>query len=252
MAPITAIPNELLILVFTHCPDIFTAAKLSQASKALRNVWLENVEVITREILEPEIPAYDDAMELARYESGKEASFVQRIPRLLRNAEMARSVAKLWAADVQDSPYEAEEDSESATPTPTSYYTIRRLAQSHGDKELQRTMSSIMDAASRTEAWMNYQLCCFMCMFMKDDEQIRHGILKDESLLTWYEKEEGGVITDEWDFASTVAELVMREKQFPRYSSALDPCPWSFGHVCCGRDCRRGETWPGNTRPASE
>lgn len=243
MAALTALPNELLLLVFTSCPSISAAVRLSEVNKSLRSVWLENIDHIAREVLKPEIPDFDDALALAKYECGEGATISQYLPQLLRNAEWAQNIATGWAVYVQRGAPHVQEKSKSLTSIYKSYYMLRQLVNSYTDMKLQRALSAVIDAESTAEATTHFRLCYFMCNSMDNDESLRQGMQKDESLWTEDERLDGSANRDEWEFAMSVVMVAMREKRFsyiPGYASP-DPCPWTFGSVCCDKDCRRGE-----------
>lgn len=252
MATLKALPNELLVLVFTKCPDIRTAMRLSEVDKSLRTIWLENIEHIAKEVLEPSIPAYNDALELAKYESDKEAPFAQAvIPRLLQNAELARSACSEWEAHIPTVRADVQRYIAKSRYIPGSYYLIRRLVYAYSDLELQAKLYPIAYLSSTTEAQSHRQLATFMTTFMNHHEKARQGMGKDRSLWTEDEEEYEYAVKVEWEFASDVCELLDLEIQSSAFSAPELPCPWRFGTPCCGEDCRRGETWPGNMRPIS-
>lgn len=253
MATLKALPNELLILVFTKCPDIRTAVRLSEVDRSLRTIWLENIAHIAKEVLEPVIPAYNNALELAKYESDKEASFAQAvIPRLLQNAELARSTCAEWEAHIPTVRADIQRYIAKSRYIPGSYYLIRRLVHAYSDLELQAKLYPIAYSSSTTEAQSHRQLATFMTSLMNHGEKVRQGMEKDRHLWTEDDEEYGWAVKDEWEFASDVCELLDCEIRSPAFSALELPCPWRFGTPCCGEDCRRGETWPENMRPSSE
>jgi len=65
MANLLSLSAELLVLIFSSSPSIQTAALLSSTNQRLRAVWLEHGDIIIASILEPQTPAYNDAVELA-------------------------------------------------------------------------------------------------------------------------------------------------------------------------------------------
>lgn len=249
MAGLSALPNELLLLIFTSSPSISAAIRLSEVSRSLREVWLENFKHITTAILQAEIPAYDDAVALVEYECGREAAPSQWTPRLLRNADMARNVCVHWEARVQKRPRDTRELLSKLSSIPAAYYTIRQLVNCYNDVQFQARLYPAIVSASRRDTETRHQLGQFMCTFMDDGEMARHGIIKDEHLWTEDEGMLGLGIKDEWEFATDVFAVMCFENNRPGYSSPDLPCPWRFGNPCCGEDCRRGETWPYDTRP---
>lgn len=253
MARLTDLPNELQILVFTHCTSICTAVRLSEVCSSLREVWLENLQHITREILERQLPAFDDALELSREECGEESSFTQCIPRILHNATLAQDVYLWWPVYVLECPAETRVYLEGVSSIPMLYYTIRRLVNAHANKELQAKLHPIIAATSIVKAENLRKLSNAMWFSSHGDRLSRHEMPKGESLWMADEPEEGSGVKDEWDFALDICELIGLEKM-PHYrqgffSSNEFPCLWTFGDKCCGEDCRRGETWDYDTRP---
>lgn len=252
MSPLTNLPNELQILILNKCPSVHAAVQLSEACRSLHDIWLENAEHIASEILQRQIPEYEDALELAKYESPAGASVSEWIPRVFCSAEIAQRMGDLWETYRSKKPADIQPHYAKSELVTKSYYRIRQLVNSYHDMALQAKMYTIVYSSSPAkEANSQRQLAQFMCWTMTIEETKRQGIAKDESLWNEEDKKYGFAVKEGWEFAVQVCDLVDYELENPRFSDPDFPCPWRFGDKCCGTDCRRGEDWPGYNRPAT-
>jgi hypothetical protein len=197
MTTLLSLPNELIIHIYTHAPTLQAAACLSAVNKRLRSVWLENTNLIAEAILKRQIPAYDDAVDVAIlgadiYNSPKSPSkndypLHLYVDRLLRNADLAASATNAWAADrgtlsAEDlatlHPYDLSDASQHA-----SYYLLRKIvvAYQHPVAQLRREMLTTLRATSKDQVLTYTKLLnSMMGFFGSDPESRQSGIFKGE------------------------------------------------------------------------
>lgn len=111
MAALEKLPNEQVGLVFASAPDLHTAVSPSATNLWLREIWLQDSELFTIEILRSNMIAYLQAVELALAEERLEGTSAQAIfttakpptQCLLSNGELAKSAAAAsgWTIKVQ-------------------------------------------------------------------------------------------------------------------------------------------------------
>jgi hypothetical protein len=58
MAALLALPNEVILYIYTKCPTLHSVASLSATNKQLYSVWHENTNHIAKAILRPQVPNY--------------------------------------------------------------------------------------------------------------------------------------------------------------------------------------------------
>lgn len=208
MAGLTSLPHEIVILIYASCPDIPTAIRLSAVDQVRRLIWLDNCERIIKTILGSGIPAFDEALDLAKIgtqvldtrattpaptsnksvesQNDAEADHLRRqshlwLPRLLRDLEMAsRACAEnaVWQ-DQNETRRKA-----TFTPWPVSYYFIRRLVTSYHSADLRNILLLQLETCSTDVLHTHHELCGFMVTSMSHEEQTRHWIPKSLEELT--------------------------------------------------------------------
>jgi hypothetical protein len=240
MASLSTLPNELLILIFTACPSTQAAARLSATSRCLLEIWRKNTEHITAEILRAQIPEYDMAVKLAKYEIGEHFPLTDWMPRLLHNADLALATCDAFLA-FEDNNRSRGVGSGELSSAHASYYTLRQLVEAYSNVNIQETVSLAIDECSLKEARTHHTMSTFLSVdIMEDDLVQRHGMIRPKETWTWEEKLDGYGVKEGWNWADDVVGLVWMEKERPGFTAPHHPCPWRFGDVCCGRDCGRG------------
>jgi hypothetical protein len=104
MAGLMALPTELLIYI-CECSDLKTVQRLSTTSRRFRAIWLNNSSRISDSVLKPTLPAYDDAVALAKLEAnpGGHSTPVDWLPILMRHIKRATTVVVDKRDDLQSS-----------------------------------------------------------------------------------------------------------------------------------------------------
>lgn len=229
------IPREITILIYISCPDASTALQLSLINREHRLIWIDNFEHITRAILEPEIPAYDDAVELARIETwtlkpialrssstGGESLTLSQIleaeepqssahiwiPRLLRNAKLALAVCAECDEYERTRPPSCYRWKMTFTSWPKSYYLIRLLVVSFHFPQLRPALLARLEGCSIDTLHTHLELCDYMNEWMSDEEQIRHNIPKEPEQRTIEDELIMNANKPEWDDADEVIREV--------------------------------------------
>lgn len=230
MAALLSLPNELILDIYTSMPDLESAARLSSVNKRLRNIWLENDNQIADAILRPQIPDYEDAVELAILEEtvGNDAQLSHvkgQIPtrfylrRLLTNANLASSAVTAWTHWMANLTADNYRHHMSYTSPYASYYLMRKivLAHQHPEARLQQALYATLRTESYDAVLTHSGLNEFLTgRFDHDIESERHGIFKSEE--DWTEEEEMmhemnySVLEEEWNYVSDVLHAAMQEK----------------------------------------
>ncbi|KAF2166024.1 hypothetical protein M409DRAFT_55374 [Zasmidium cellare ATCC 36951] len=228
MAAISDIPREVLILVYVLCPDIRTAVRLSLSCREYREVWLENCKHIAKTILESEIPAYEDAAELAIAESRyrnqdtinacasasnapdrgdpgvAQAPVHLWLPCLLRNAGLATAVYTEIEAWLMARPPDDPRWKVQFTPWPMSYYFVRQLALSYHLPTLRPALISALETCSPDTLQTHQQMSSFMVEWLSSEEQLRHGIPKADEERTLDDELKDNFSQPDWEQAHDV------------------------------------------------
>lgn len=221
MANLLSLSNELLIAIYTASPTIQSAALLSTANRRLRAVWIEHSKPIIASILQPQIPDYEDAVDLAILEEtwinarpNNPASLHECLPRLLRNADLASLATTEWAAWLADDLGPSNWRNQVNYTSPhASYYIMRKLylARIHPEADLLPVLYKTLLAASR-DTWTTHEEFSGWLTggYSHDDDKLPHGISKPKE--EWTEGDEidemmnGYVIWDDWDWVSDVLD----------------------------------------------
>jgi hypothetical protein len=197
MTTLLSLPNELIIHIYTHAPTLQAAACLSAVNRRLRSVWLENTNQIAEPILRRQIPAYDEAVDVAILEAEiydsphspakNDYPLHLYVNRLLNNASLASSATNAWTVDRGTlsaesleilHPYDLSDNSQHA-----SYYLLRKgvLAHQHPVAQLRRDILSTLRVASEDQVLMHTKLIdSMMGSFGTNPDRCRHRILADE------------------------------------------------------------------------
>ncbi|KAK3643881.1 hypothetical protein LTR56_009976 [Elasticomyces elasticus] len=216
------LPNELLISIFEVSPDILSALRFACANKRLRGIWNDDTtgHQIIRAILSSQLPAYDEALDLATTEV--EVAECQSslsippslwLPRLLHNAEMARSVCWLFTDYIDKLPESRYQHHTSFTSLPISYYLIRQLVTAHrqnANSKISKLVSE-MEGSSPKILQTHWELYMFMCEYMDEAEQERHDMLKVKARAA-EDYIYGPVNKEEWETTFWVLESALENK----------------------------------------
>jgi len=224
MASLLRLSNELLLLIFTVCPFIQTAVRLSGVSRRLHDIWCNNEEQIITAILEPDIPAFKDTVDLAVTEarclhpalSSLRPGSLRPPPylwlrSLLRNAEFASIACTTQKEFLHRLPKDNYRFTFTFTSFSASYYMIRQLVLAYDHPTLQPALRSKLEATSLDTLRTHYELNWSMRECMDEKDQARQGILKDRKDWTIDDELYATVAKAEWDFAFDVlCEVVDR------------------------------------------
>lgn len=230
MANLLSLSAELLVLINSSSPTIETVAILSGTSQRLRDVWLEHGDVIIAKILEPQIPAYKDAVDLATLEEtwANNTRPVNPIPvrlclyRLLHNADLASSANTEWDEhEVSSNNYLKRSSPTSYTPKHSSYFLARKLllAREHPESRasLLPPLHKALVTASIETLHTHADFLAFLTMNgSTHEERLRHGIPKPKEEWSLYDvyddAQDAPIIRDEWDWVRNVVETAMMDK----------------------------------------
>jgi len=227
MALLFTLSTELLILIFTACSSIKTAVHLSGVSRRLHDVWCDNEYLIITTNLKPEIPAFEDAADLAvtearclhpawnnsRPERPRPPPYLW-LPSLLRNAEYASIACATLNRFLQGLPQDNYHVALTFTSLPVSYYMIRQLVLAYDHAALRPALLSKLQVASLDTLHTHYELCRCMCVCMDEEDLARQGLLKDRKDWTIEDELVDPVIKVEWDFALDLLwEVLERRKK---------------------------------------
>ncbi|KAK5714474.1 hypothetical protein LTR15_010656 [Elasticomyces elasticus] len=217
------LPNELLIPIFEASPDIFTALRFASATKRLRGIWNDDItgRQIIRDILSSQIPAYDEAVDLATTEVEVADRQISQsippslwLPRLLHNADLARSVCWLFTDYIDKLPESRYQHHTSFTSLPISYYLIRQLVtadRQNAHSNISKLLSE-MEGSSPKTLQTNWELYMFMCDYMDEAEKERHDMLKDRKDQAAEDYIYGRVNKEEWESTFWVLESALENK----------------------------------------
>lgn len=188
-----SLSNELLLALFAACPDIRTALSLASADRRLRGIWLEHSDIIIEELLRPTIPAYDEAVRLARGELRLEQlnfdkadqteqqnthtpDFPVRacLPKLSRNAELCASAHGACAAFINP-PNSARNFARTYASSPSSYYFLRRLVLGYELLEWRRPLLEEITAMSLDTIRKHTEFILFFFSYMDVQEAYKQG-----------------------------------------------------------------------------
>jgi hypothetical protein len=224
MTTLLSLPNELIIHIYTHAPTLQAAACLSAVNRRLRSVWLENTNQIAEPILRRQIPAYDEAVDVAILEAEiydsphspakNDYPLHLYVNRLLNNASLASSAVTAWVADARDEPYPEESQAHS------SYYLMRKLRfeYDHPHAELRQEIFLLLETSSYKVLDLHDTFTGFLLgPNCSDEERRRQGTHKDQG--EWTESDEmeyemgGTVNVERWEYARGVLEVAREGKR---------------------------------------
>ncbi|KAM0695550.1 hypothetical protein Q7P36_005910 [Cladosporium allicinum] len=247
MVGLLSLSNELLIDIYCAAPTLESAVSLSNTNRRLRAVWLEHSNHLIASILSATTPAYEDALDLAVMEetwasSGssdtQSAQYRLRpaspttpttvparlcLRRLLRNAQLASSVANAWRVHdldrrsgsifsrhgsiLTDNPYASVE---------ASYYMMRKLlfARRHPEAQTMPALYAHLCALPHSAI----RLHADFAEWLRDHDtpyEVKqpHGIIKPKEQWTEDEKWEADefchlhVHWDDWEWVNDILDL---------------------------------------------
>lgn len=230
MANLLSLSTELLVLIYSSSPTIEIAALLSSTNQRLRAVWLEHGGIIIANILEPQIPASKDAVELAILEGTwtHNTHPVNPIPlrlclsRLLHNADLALSATTEWDEHkVCLSNHLKRFPPRTYTSKQASYYLARKLLLARQRPESRRSLlpplHKTLVTASIETLHTHDDLLAFLTMnAATHEERLRHGIPKPKEEWSLYDVyddvQDAPIIRDEWEWVRNVLETAMMDK----------------------------------------
>ena len=231
MANLLSLPNEMLICIYTYNPTIESAVSLSSVNMRLRSVWLKHADHIAEIVLRRQIPAYQDAVDLAILEEHltdrtrfalpaiDQVPVHLYLPRLLHNASLASSATSAWSAYIGDlGPDVCEARLRFISPH-AAYYLMRKIVFSHrwGSKLLDCHLYSTFETLSKDALMSIDDFLCFLTSSDADyDERLKHGIPKPEEDWIeedeWKDEENGHVNTEDWEYLDDVWDAAISYK----------------------------------------
>ena len=164
MAKLLSLPTEMLICIYTNSSTIESAVSLSSVNKRLHSIWLKHTNHIAEIILRRQIPAHQDAVDLAILEEPlidktqlalptiNQAPVRLYLSRVLRNAGLASSATSAWLAYVGDLGPDSHQARSLHHMSPhAAYYLMRKVIFSHWwrRKCLDDHLYSTLDALSK-------------------------------------------------------------------------------------------------------
>jgi hypothetical protein len=232
MATLLSLPNEILICIYVYSTTIQSAVSLSGVNRRLRSVWFKHANHIAETILKTQIPAYQDAVELAILEEPlidkprlalptiNQVPVPLYLPRLLQNAGLASSATSAWSAYARDfEPDTVPARSLRIISPHAAYYLMRKVILSHRWRSqwLDGHIYSALDALSKDAVVSIDEFSCFLTSNYADyDERLKHGILKPEEDWTeadeWKEEENGYVNAEDWEYLDVVWDATISYK----------------------------------------
>lgn len=231
MVNLLSLPNEMLICIYEHSSTVESAVSLSSVNRRLRSVWLNHTDHIAEAILRRQIPAYQDAVDLAVLEetlidkTRLALPMTNQIPvrhylsRLLRNASLASSATAAWAACEGGHASDRYQAKLVHISPQAVYYLMRKIFFSHRwrSKCLDSHLYSTFDALSKDAMMPIDNFLCFLTSTYADyDERLKHGIPKPEEDWTeedeWKDEENGHVNTEDWEYLDDVWDAVISYK----------------------------------------
>ena len=163
MATLLSLPNEMLICIYTNS-IIESAVSLSSVNRRLHSIWAKHADHVAEIILRRQIPAYQDAVDLAILEETlidktqlalptmNQVSVRLYLSRLVHNASFASSATSAWLAYVGDlGPDTCQARSLRFISPHAAYYLMRKVVLSHQwrSKRLDKHLYSTLEALSK-------------------------------------------------------------------------------------------------------
>lgn len=232
MAKLLSLPNEMLVCIYTYSSTIESAVSLSSVNTRLRSVWLKHADHIAEIVLRRQIPAYQDAVDLAILEEHLTDQTQFALPatglvsvglylsRLLHNADLASSATSAWSAYLERlGPDTCHARSFHNVSLHAAYYLMRKVVFSYQwrSKPLDRHLYSTFDALSYDAMISIDDFLCFLTSSYADyDERLKHGIPKPEEDWTeedkWKDEENRHVVTEDWEYLDDVWDAAISYK----------------------------------------
>jgi hypothetical protein len=230
MANLLSLSVELLVLIYSSSATIQTAALFSGTNQRLRAVWLEHGDIIIASILEPQTPAYKDAVGLAILEETwtHDTHPANSIPvrlclsRLLRNADLASSATTQWDKhEKRLNNYIRTTPARTYTSKQASYYLARKLLLARQRPESRTLLLSPLHQTLVTSSietlHTHDDLLAFLTMNgSTHEERLRHDIPKPKEEWSLYDVyddvQDAPIIRDEWDWVRNVVETALMDK----------------------------------------
>jgi hypothetical protein len=230
MVGLHSLSNELLIQIFHSCPTIQSAMSLSKVDKTLHAIWLTYNSRVTKDVLRQQIPAYEDAVDLAILEQfwitsntqPVSAPFSKTTTQLLHNAELATNATDAWARAAKMDGMETSDIQKTLSAGHKSpyaaYYLMRKIVLSYHYPEARfaNALRATIRSYSRED---KDRLDTFCRVLTRNEPELRdrgkHGIDKPRSEWKEYEwgeeNEWGRVVSDPWKYVDRIIAALVRD-----------------------------------------
>lgn len=212
-AGLLSLSNELLIQIFTACPTVQTAMRLSSVSKRLRAVWLQHTDQIVEDIIKSTSPAAEQAIDCAMTETrlrnslGADGRPSLRLwlPNLMRDADLCASAHAACAAYVEPSNHLRKTPMKFPS-SPAHWYFLRRVRLAFEYPQLRDAVHAELLAASEETREKLFRFHWFLVGFASKEEVIRQGIPLDLRFPVPPYPDEGGndMHEDPWRYCDDV------------------------------------------------
>jgi hypothetical protein len=225
------LPTELIIQVFTSSSTVWTATCLSGANKELRSIWLKHSHQILKGIIRPQVPAYEDAVDLANlrisYRSKKppkkaaQARPTYHPPAvlyfwsLLIDASRASEAADAWKESWNFKPEFGYEHDPAYIHPQRSYYLLRKLVLAYvqQDEKFKRALHSMLSAAPLVDLTANAELCNFLCSDLRDEDKIAlDNHIQSPMNVFQFNDDFWGRCEPEWEYVGAVAKAALADR----------------------------------------
>lgn len=195
MTDLLSLLTELIVHILASCPDIRTTTCPASANKELHAIWLKHTYQILESIVRPQLPAYEDATEVAKLQNSlldkeqstgatqvsplKETPAVRHFNLLLRNATLASNLIepmKVAIAAQEPENYRHELDFIHAYDI---YYFYAKLVLAYRckDEQLKRALYVSLGAASIDTLHAHIELGNFLeNEYRYEEHTLLHGV----------------------------------------------------------------------------
>ncbi|KAF2163099.1 hypothetical protein M409DRAFT_26545 [Zasmidium cellare ATCC 36951] len=248
MPTLTDLPSELLLLVFALSHDIHDAVSFCRVNRRLHAIWLENADHISKAVLEESIPAYDDAVDLAKVEAryttptnelSSDPTTTELAPHLwlrllVKYAELVSLADILLTRMERESPRIMEWPPFEILSFPPSYYMIRKIVLSYDHPELRPALNATLEQSSADRIMTHFNLINILCEWAEFEEQLPHGIPKRREDWTYEDAFDDYALLPPWDFAFSVlcfAKILREDPDNPEHRKNPLITPQEFGYL---------------------
>lgn len=219
MDRLSALPNEILIQIFSASSTTRTMWRLAHVNKRLYTIWLAHSDQIITNVYHRKIQHFQDAVDFTTSEqrlamSGPEHKPLrQYLPKILRNIGLATKICCSLSAFIHSVPVEEPYRQQVRTPLPAAYFLVRRAVLAYFLPELRPGLISTLRGVSIDTLQTSVDVRRFCLDMTEYSLKVELGCIRTEEELGQVPEDEQSRPPDCWCYAERLFVSAVYEKE---------------------------------------